>query len=245
MLKAMQRLLGADDPDPLGAMMLDYLNGYRGVFLEVESTTLEMSTMPGEVMFRDYSQMDQLERKALALCRGRVLDVGAGSGCHSLYLQQQGIVVDAVDISPGAVEVMRRRGVSSVMHTDLYSLKDGGYQTLLLLMNGLGLCGNLTGLHNMIEHLQGLLAEDGQIIADSTDLSGLYAELGEEVPPIEDGYFGETQFVMRYGEVASEPFPWLYVDFATLQEVAASCGLACEQLLAAEDGRYLARLYRG
>lgn len=240
----MQHVIGTGDPDPLGAMMLAYLAGDRGAYLEVGSTTLEMSTMTGEVMFRDYQQMDELEKRALALCAGRVLDVGAGSGSHSLYLQQQGLEVEAIDISPGAVEVMRQRGVKNASHTDLYSVCEGGYQTLLLLMNGLGLCGTLAGLRGMLAHAATLLTPDGQIIADSTDLTALYEEVEEEFRQADGGYFGETEFVMRYGEVTSEPFPWLYVDFDSLSEVAGRCGLVCEQVLALEDDRYLARLYR-
>lgn len=240
----MQKILGVGDPDPLGAMMLAYLHGDHSACLEVESTTLEMATMTGEMMFRDFQEMDALERQALALSEGRILDVGAGSGSHSLYLQQQGLEVEAIDISPGAVEVMARRGVVHVRHTDLYSLSSGRYDTILLLMNGLGLCGNLAGLPEMLSHAAGLLADDGQILADSTDLSNLYVETAGELPPDEGAYYGETQFVMRYREIVSSPFPWLYVDFATLQGVAGWCGLHCEQLIALAGDRYLARLYR-
>ncbi|WP_419175368.1 class I SAM-dependent methyltransferase [Desulfosediminicola sp.] len=238
----MQRLISATDNDPLGAMMLAHLDGTTSVSLEVESTTLEMSTMTGEVMFRDYEQMDELEKKALSLCKGKVLDVGAGSGSHSLFLQQHGLAVDAIDISPGAVEVMQRRGVKNVAHTDLYSIEKGEYQTLLFLMNGLGLCGTLEGLRTMLCHAATIITEGGQIIADSTDLSSLYAEVDEEFRFEDDVYYGETEFVMRFGSIVSEPFPWLYVDFATLLEVAEGCGLGCEKLLFLDDNRYLVRL---
>lgn len=240
----MQKLITARDADPLGAMMLAYLAGDKDAYLEVESTTLEMSTMTGKMMFRDFQQMDEIEKRALTLCRGKVLDVGAGSGSHSLYLQQQGFVVDAIDISPGAVEVMQRRGVTRVHHSDFYSIENGGYQTLLLLMNGLGLSGSLDGLSYMLSHAATLLAADGQLIADSTDLSRLYAEVAEEYCSEGQVYFGETEFVMRYGDIVSEPFPWLYVDFTALKTVAESCGFICEQLLVLEDDRYLVRLIR-
>lgn len=228
--------------DPLGAMLLAYMSGDRGAFLEVDSTSLEMSTMEASLMFREYSRMSELERSALDLCCGRTLDVGAGSGCHSLYLQQQGIDVEAVDVSPGCVQVMRARGVRKARHRNLFSVTGMKYDTILMLMNGLGICGTLSGLEYFMRHVQTLLADGGQILADTTDLAPLY-ELSE-VKAMPDVYYGETEFVMRYEDRVSDPFPWLYVDFSTLSAIAGGYGLQCEQLLAGEDGQYLVRICR-
>lgn len=227
--------------DPLGAMMLAYLHGDRDAFVEVDSTTLEMSTMRGEVMFREYEQMDRLEQKALAMCMGDILDVGAGSGCHSLYLQSQGKQVEALDISPGCVEVMQQRRVKHVMHRNLFSLRGKQYATILMLMNGLGICGSLGGLNRLLRHVKMLLAEGGQLIADSTDLTSLFAGVKEYL--LLDNYFGETKFVMKYGEVISDPFPWLYVDFQTLRMFAEHNGLQCEQIMTDRGDRYLVRIF--
>ena len=228
--------------DPLGAMMLAYLHGDRDAFVEVDSTTLEMSTMRGEVMFREYEQMELLEQKALELCRGEILDAGAGSGCHSLYLQSRGKEVEALDISPGCVEVMRQRQVRNVLHRNLFSLQGKRYTTILMLMNGLGISGTLGGLNRLLRHVKTLLAEGGQLIADSTDLTPLFAGVKQYLQL--DHYFGETEFVMKYGEIVSDPFPWLYVDFETLRMFAEHNGLSCEQLLTVEGGdRYLVRMY--
>lgn len=227
--------------DPLGAMLLAYLHGNREAAVEVDSTTLEMSTMRGEVMFREYGQMELLEHTALRLCRGDILDAGAGSGCHSLYLQSQGKEVDALDISPGCVEVMRQREVRNVLHQNFFSLRGKRYTTILMLMNGLGISGTLGGLNRLLRHAKTLLAEGGQLIADSTDLTPLFAGVKEYLQL--DHYCGETEFVMRYGEIVSDPFPWLYVDFEILRMFAEHNSLSCEQLLTADDGvRYLVRM---
>jgi SAM-dependent methyltransferase len=221
-------------------MLLSYFFGNRQAFCEVESTTLEMSAMTGDVMFRGYEDMDGLEQKALAVCSGTVLDVGAGSGCHSLYLQQQGLQVDSLDISPGCIEVMRRRKIQRPIHCNLFSLVKGKYSTVLMLMNGLGICGTIGGLNRLLRHVKTLLAPGGQLIADSTDLSSLFAGIKEHLSS--SNYYGETRFVMKYGEIVSEPFPWLYVDFDTLAMFARYNGLECEQIHTAEDGRYLVRI---
>ena len=133
------------DRDPMGAMLLDYTAGNRKAALKVHSPDLEIWEMTGRVMFRTHDQMSPVEQKALALCRGRILDVGAGSGCHSLWLGQHHDAVTAIDISPGCVAVMEQQGVANPLHANLFDL-EGRYDTLLLLMNGLGICGDLDGL---------------------------------------------------------------------------------------------------
>ena len=228
--------------DPLGAMMIDYLNGRKDAFVEVDSTTLEMWTMTGEKMFRSYSQMDDMERLALQLSEGRVLDVGAGSGCHSLYLQQKGEEVDALDISPGCIRVMAERGVKNLLHQTLFSLEGRKYRTVLMLMNGLGICGTLGGCNLFLQFIKTLLEEGGQVLADSTDLSALYDEV-DESGLSQESYFGETEFIMKYQGISSDPFNWIYMDFRTLKALVEFNGLSCEQISTDERGKYLARIF--
>ena len=224
--------------DPLGAMMLDYLCGHHEAAVEVESANLEMSLMTGATMFRPYAEMDDLEQRALGGCEGRVLDVGAGSGCHALWLQQRGLLVEAIDLSPGAVEVMRRRGVQRVRHANFFNLQGERYDTILMLMNGIGICGSLVGLADLLRQARRLLAPGGRLIADSTDLTRL-AGGGRRR---RRSSLGETMFRMRYQESVSDPFPWLYVDMTTLATTAANLNLSCEELHRGPNGRYLVRI---
>lgn len=226
--------------DPLGAMMLAHIQGRKDTSVEVDSTTLEMWTMNAQTMFRDYSAMDELEQRALELCRGKIVDVGAGSGCHSLYLQEKGERVEALDISPGCVQVMKKRGIANVFHKNLFTLAGKKYDTLLMLMNGLGICGTLDGCNLFLQFVKTILSEGGQVIADSTDLKFLYEE---ELYSGDDGYYGETEFIMKYGDVISDPFNWIYIDFDTLTSLAAYNGLQCEQVAMNPGGQYLARIF--
>ena len=224
-------------------MLLDYLNGRRDACVHVESTTLEMTTMRGATMFRGYAEMDRVERLALHLCEGKTLDAGAGAGSHTLYLQGEGQDVDALDISPGCVEVMGRRKIENVLHGNFFSLTGRKYRTILMLMNGLGICGSLDGCNLFLQVVQTVLEEGGQVIADSTDLGPLCTEAGA-AECAADSYFGETEFVMRYQDISSNPFSWLYIDLKTLQNLAGFNGLQCERLLSADSGRYLVRISR-
>lgn len=228
--------------DPLGAMLLDYLHGNIEVSITVEAENFEMTTMNGATMFREYSEMEQLEQYALALCNGKILDVGAGSGCHSLFLQQQGKDVHALDISPGCVRVLRERKIQHIMHQNLFSLKTCKYNTVLMLMNGIGICGTIEGLHHFFQFIPTLLAEGGQILADSTDPFVLDDMPVEDYHPTEI-YPGETDFIMKYKKISSGPFSWLYVDFETLRSIAEFHGFQCDQIITASDGEYLAKIH--
>lgn len=227
--------------DPLGNMLLDFLDGRSDAFVTVESTTLEMWKMKGETMFRTFKAMNRIERKALSLCRGKILDAGAGSGCHSRYLHKRKMDVYSIDISPGCVEVMNRMSLPNVCHANLFSL-DGiqKFDTLLMLMNGIGICGTIDGLHLFLQFIPDLLNPGGQVILDSTDISVLYRP--SQLDQAEDTYYGETSFIMHYGDSRSDPFDWIYVDFETLLHCAGFHGINCENMLSDKTGRYLARI---
>lgn len=240
----MERFLLDRDKDPLGTMLSDYCCGDSEAFLNVWSSTLEMSTMQGSIMFRVFEKMNGVEKCALETCRGRILDVGAGAGCHSLVLQSRGLDVDAIDISPGCVEVMRRRGVKKSYHSNILELRNSRYDTVLILMNGIGISGSLDGLNLFLQHLDTLLAPKGQLLVDSTDLTGIFLEQGEEAYDEEGGYCGETDLVMVYKGLRSDPFNWVYVDFKLLHTICNFHGFRCDKLIETKEKHFLARVYR-
>lgn len=239
----MTRCILGKEKDPLGTMLRDYCCGDSGAFLNVWSSTLEMSTMQGTTMFRGFEKMNDVEKCALAACRGKILDVGGGAGCHSLILQSKGLDVDAIDISPGCVEVMRKRGVEKSYHRNILDLGNSRYDTVLMLMNGIGISGSLDGLNLFIQHLDTLLAPGGQLLADSTDLTGKFLKNGEAVYDEAGGYCGETDFVMIYKGLRSDPFNWLYVDFELLHTICGFHGFRCDKLIEIEENHFLARIY--
>jgi SAM-dependent methyltransferase len=232
-----------NEKDPLGTMLRDFYRGDSGAFLNVWSSTLEMSSMQGTTMFRGLDKMNDIEKCALAACRGKILDVGAGAGCHSLVLQSRGVDVDAIDISPGCVEVMRKRGVNKSYHRNILDLGNYRYDTVLMLMNGIGITGSLDGLNLFIQHLDTLLAPGGQLLADSTDLTENFLKNGEVVYDEEGEYCGETDFVMIYKGLRSDPFNWLYIDFELLHTICGFHGFRCDKLIETEEKQFLARIY--
>ncbi len=234
------------DADPMGRMILDYLDGDDQAHVTVYSPHLEMGKMTGEMMCRTVDEMGRMEQQALSLCRGRILDVGAGSGCHSLYLQERGMDVTALDISPGCVRAMERRGVKQIRQDSVFDLTCRPFDTLLMLMNGIGLCGKLGGLNRFFGCLPRLLAPGGQVLTDSTNLN-VHACEDREMPWDEnpEGWGAwETQFDITYGDIRGETFDWLYLDLKTLSYYADRHGFACNLASQGEGGQFLVRMVR-
>src|SRR5690606_5197162 len=103
--------------------------------LLLHSSYGDIEEMPVAVFFRDDTDFPELEHIALALCDGRVLDVGAGVGSHALYLQQQDFDVTALEISEAACSIMKQRGVQKIIREDFFALQEGNYDTLLFLID--------------------------------------------------------------------------------------------------------------
>ena len=104
----MKTNLLSPDKDPMGAAIADYFNHRKADKLRVFSSQFEEDEIPMNQLFRPYDEMPELEQIALQIAEGNILDVGAGSGCHALALQEMGKEVCAIDISPLSVEVMEK-----------------------------------------------------------------------------------------------------------------------------------------
>ena len=231
--------------DPMGAAIRDYQNKGKASRLRVLSSMFDEDEMPVAHLFRTFNQMPRLEQKALSMAKGRVLDIGAGAGCHALVLQERGLEVKAIDISPLSCEVMKERGVKDAECVNLFNPQlQGKYDTLLLLMNGTGIAGKLNRLSMLLNRLKELLAEGGQILIDSSDLKYIYEnEDGSMDIDLNAPYYGEVDYQMQYKNVKGEPFDWLYTDPMLLVSISKQCGLNCEIVEEGENYDFLARLF--
>ena len=229
--------------DPMGRAIADYWKTKKADRLRVFSPMFEEDEIPLTTLFRKYEDMPEIERKALDIATGRTLDVGAASGCHSLVLQKKGIDVTAIDISPLAVETMKGRGVKKVIEQDFFTLEGQQYDTILMLMNGIGIVGTLERMHEFFQVLDKILATGGQVLCDSSDISYVFEdETGMIDIPEDMGYYGEHSFQMQYKDTIGEPFDWLYIDAETLRQRADRCGYAVEVVAEGEHYDYLARI---
>ena len=240
----METTLLTADKDPMGVAISDYFNNKKADKLRVFSSQFDEDEIPVKELFRSVRQMPLLERTALDLTAGKILDVGAGSGCHALALQETGKEVCAIDISPLSVEVMKRRGVTDARLINLFDDRFvDSFDTILMLMNGSGIIGRLENLPAFFHKMKRLLRPGGSILMDSSDLRYLFEdEDGSFVINLADDYYGEIDFQMQYKDVKSDPFDWLYIDFQTLSLYAADNGFKAELVKEGNHYDYLARL---
>jgi SAM-dependent methyltransferase len=230
--------------DVFGMALLDYQKGQYTEDIKTFSSLDEEDSIPVPYLFRSFREMPKLEQKALQLAKGKVLDVGCGAGNHALHLQNKGLDVTALDTSEGAIRVCKERGIENTVKTDILDFSNETFDTILLLMNGIGLAGNLDNVGPFLKHLASLLHPNGQILLDSSDIIYMFEEDedGGYWIPNNGKYYGEVTFTMEYKGIKSEPFDWVYLDFNTLQNACLYNGLECELLCEGEHYDYLARL---
>ena len=230
--------------DPMGSAISDYYKNGRAAHLRVLSSMFEEDEMPIAHLFRSEQEMPQLEKRALTLVHGRVLDVGAGAGCHALALQENGFEVKAIDVSPLSCDVMKARGIEDVECVNLFDTQlQSKFDTILLLMNGTGIAGKLSRLPLLLNRLKELMAEGAQILIDSSDLKYIYEnEDGSMDIDLGGNYYGEVDYQMVYKNVKGDSFDWLYVDPTLLTASCKQCGLKCEIIEEGQHYDYLARI---
>jgi len=231
--------------DLFGKAILDFQTNNSPEDLITETTISDEDEMSVAYLFRDFYGMPKLEQQALLLSNGKVLDVGCGAGSHSLYLQnEKKLEVTAIDISNNAVEACQLRGISDVSRTDILEYKsDEKFDTILLLMNGTGIFGKIENVSKYLQKLKSLLSENGQILIDSSDIIYMFDEDEDGGKWISgDTYYGELEFIISYKGEKEAPFPWLYMDYTTLENAAVANGLKCKLVLEGEHFDYLARL---
>lgn len=231
--------------DPMGAAILDYYRTGHANTLRVFSSQFDEDEIPVAQLFRPYNEMPLIEKQALTLATGRILDVGAGCGCHTLVLQEMGKEVTAIDISELSVEVMRERGVKDARAIDIYDRHfSESFDTILLLMNGSGIIGNIEGIERFFLRMRELLSPGGCIYMDSSDLKYLFEEEdGSFLINLDDDYYGIVDFRMQYKQVKGNSFDWLYIDFDTLSYYAEQYGFKTELICQGEHYDYLAKIY--
>ena len=230
--------------DPMGAAIYDFHKNGKAAKLRVFSSQFDEDEIPVEELFRDFESMPYLEKVALELAQGSILDVGAGAGCHSIALGQMGKRALAMDISPLSVQVMRERGVDAVQGDFWDPAFSGKYDTILMLMNGSGIIGRIDNMGRFFERVRGLLKPGGSLLMDSSDLRYLYEEEdGSFAIDLAGDYYGELDYQMQYKSVKGESFDWLYVDFQTLSYYAEQYGFNVELVAEGEHYDYLAKIW--
>lgn len=224
--------------DVFGKVLKDYFIGRMKSKLWLHNNYGEPEEMPVDAFFRSETKLTELEKIALDLCSGKTLDIGAGVGSHALLLQRKGINVTAIEQSEQACEIMKLRGVKQVINTNIMEYSSARYDTLLMMMNGIGLCQDIAGLHRFLDHLKNLITEGGKVVFDSSDIAYLY--INDDFLP--KNYYGEISYRYEYQNIKGPWFKWLYIDFPELSRIAEEHGWSSELIYEDDSDQYLACL---
>lgn len=231
--------------DPIGKAIHEFSENEGELRITVESDLMEDDFIPVSYLFRSYDVMPEIEQVALSRASGKILDVGAGAGPHTAYLRRKGFDVTAIDTSAGAINHLNKIYPNdSNLHTSIEKLAASNekFDTLLLLMNGIGLAGKKDHLTSFLRMLKGLLSEGGKILCDSTDVRYFYEdEDGGMWVDLNSAYQGDFRFRMHFEDVSSDWFNWVYVDPTVFEDAAKEVGLNFD-IIFTEEYSFLAEL---
>ena len=196
------------------------------------------------VYFSPVRRWAAVERRALRWVRGRVLDVGVGAGRVALELQERGREVVAIDVSQGAVQVARRRGVRDVRLLALEDVDEslGQFDTLVMFGNNFGLFGSRGKARRLLRQLRPFVR---RIVATSNDPYGTE-------DPVHLAYHernrnrgrmpGQLRLRIRYRDLIGPWFEYLIVSPDEMAEIVEGTGWEIRHLIRDEDSVYVAVL---
>jgi 2-polyprenyl-3-methyl-5-hydroxy-6-metoxy-1,4-benzoquinol methylase len=160
--------------DQVKMAMNDYFSGQSDVKLIVNNNYGQPENYPIEYFFRSKYDMPEIENFAINLCTGRIIDIGSGVGPHSLFLQRLGMDVTAIDNSPVMTSILLKQGIRKVICDNVFNFQCRGYDTAMLLMNGIGIVGTISMFQTFLKKMEEVIQHDGQLLFDSTDISYMY-----------------------------------------------------------------------
>jgi SAM-dependent methyltransferase len=231
------------EEDPMGQAIYNFFHHKDETSVNVDTNITVGEELPVPYLFRTFDEMPLLEKKAMNLVKGSVLDVGAGAGTHSLYLQNNQFDVTSIDVSELSCEVMKSRGLKKIHCSDIWTFVTEPFDTVLFMMNGIGLVKNLEGLEPFLEHLKNYVKPNGQVLLDSSDLKYMFDdEEGGFWIDLHSNYYGELEYRLEYKGCSAKPFPWLFVDSEKLSIAATNAGWKVELIFEDEHFHYLVKL---
>jgi len=213
--------------------------------IERDDNYIDTGSDPG-LYFSEYRQWSPLEKRAINLVKGRVLDVGCGAGRHALYLQEKNFDVTGIDNSPGAIRVCKLRGLKRAIVrpiNDVDKFKPASFDTIIMMGNNFGLFGSLENARVILKKFARITAPDALIIAKTLDpyktdnpLHPSYHHLNRRRGRLG----GQIRMRVRYGKAVGEWFDYLFVSPEEMREIFRDTDWQIEELLNAEEANYVA-----
>ncbi|MCZ0938526.1 MAG: class I SAM-dependent methyltransferase [Caldilineaceae bacterium] len=230
--------------DAFGLLLADHLAGEDcSEFIERDDGYL-MATDNLPAYFAPYNDWPPRMQQAMEFVHGRVLDVGVGAGRFALYLQDRGHEVVGIDVSPGALEICRKRGVKNVKQLPFHRVDAslGTFDTVLMMGNNFGLLANPRRAKWMLRRLKNITSQDARIVAESLDIYGTDKpeHLGYHDRNRQRGRMaGEIRLRVRYRQLIGDWFDYLMVSQAEMQEIVEGTGWRVAEFIGGTGGQYV------
>lgn len=231
--------------EPYGLALKDYWEGNKLAKVIIHRDDGRLDDYIVSQCFRKPEEFSELEKKALKSCFGKVLDIGAGVGPHSLELQKRRLEIYSIDISKEACEIMENRGLKNVFCSDVYSLQEDNFDTILLMGRAIGFVGDLAGMVKFLRHCETILSSNGLILLNSLDVRVTekpdhlaYQERSKKL----GRYFGVVGLQFEYNGQYGQPFKLLHIDPDMLKNITEDLKWKFKILHQEESGDYLARI---
>lgn len=233
-----------DKQDAHGHALLDYLNDESGYEI-IERDDGYIEPLGTQFYFSQYDEWSEPEKEALQYVRGLVLDIGCGAGRHALYLQENGVDVAGIDVSPLAVEVCRKRGLKKVQILSVTGVtaKLGVFDTIIMFGNNFGLVENPRKARWLLKRFKNATTERGRILAETrdpykTDLSEhlWYHEFNRKRGRMP----GQLRLRMRYKKFVGPWFDYLIVSKEEIVKILENTGWEVREFIDGEHGIYIA-----
>ncbi len=236
--------------DAHGRLIYDYFKG-RPLGVEiVERDDGFINSGAGGAYLSQYKDWPDREKSAIRLSRGRVLDIGCGAGRHSLFLQEKGLDVTGVDVSPLAIQVCKGRGLRNarLMSIDDVGPSLGKFDTILMLGNNFGLFGNKTKARSLLRRFLNMTNPKGRIIAESLEI------YKRPVDPAHRRYHlvnmsrgrmpGQVKIRIRYRSLATPWFDYLLASKKEMKQILNGTGWRAKRFFSSKGPSYIAIIER-
>ena len=217
--------------------------------IERDDNYIDTGSDPG-LYFSEYRQWSLLEKRAVKLAKGKILDVGCGAGRHALYLQTKGYDVVGIDNSPGAIRVCKLRGLKRAIVrpiNDVDKFKPASFDTIIMMGNNFGLFGSFENARAILKKFARITAPDARIIAVTFDpyktdnpLHSSYLLLNRRRGRLG----GQIRMRVRYGATVGEWFDYLFVSPDEMRDILSNTDWRIEKLLNAEEANYVSLIQK-
>lgn len=233
--------------DAFGEQLLAQYNSktLSAEFIERDDNYIDFGSEFG-LYFSEYKDWSDAERRAIALAKGRILDVGCGAGRHALYLQEKGFDVTSIDTSPGAVKVCKLRGVKRAMVLTVDKVdkfKPASFDTILMLGNNFGLFASAKKAKSLLRKFARVTSPGAKIIAGTRN--PYFTEDANHLQYHKQNkkrgrMAGQIKMRVRFKKIVGKWFDYLLVSPEEMREILSDTGWQIEELFASEEATYIA-----